>query len=52
LISIHRHMLHSDLLLPSASVLIEPFGQEGYCPRGLVSKLRISYLHRSILRQR
>jgi hypothetical protein len=24
---------------PSASVLIQPFGQEGYCPRGLVSKL-------------
>jgi hypothetical protein len=39
LFSIHRHMLHSDLLLSSTSMLVETFGQECYGPRGLVGKL-------------
>jgi hypothetical protein len=34
-------VLHGDLLLASASVVIEPFSQHHYCPRCLVCQLQI-----------
>jgi hypothetical protein len=39
---IHRDMFHSDLLLSSATMLVEPLDQARYCSSGPVSKGQIS----------
>jgi len=34
-------MLHDDLLLPSATMVVKPLSQKRYCSCGLVSKREI-----------
>ena len=41
LVSVDGDVFDDDLLLASASVLVEPFGQKRNCPRGFVSELQV-----------